>query len=423
MRTVFTTFLILLHLNLGAQVILISFAGTGASESVGSVKVENFSSGASFLMDGSDILRLNVTSDVNSPINPSPFTVSVYPNPVTESSTVRVVTSDDDAFSISLVDLRGQILSWCEDMQCGNNYQLQIPGNVSGLYFLNVKGKRNQQIIKLVSNTSLPKKIEIEIIDDKNGGFVNQSLKDTKGFQNYFDIPYVPGERLSFTGIAGEMRTIVTDIPDESKTISFHFAACRDGDNNTYPIVKIGDQLWMAENLKTTRYNDGVTTIPCVTGDYPWSILKTPAYCWYNNNEAQYKDLYGALYNWFSVQTGKLCPSGWKLPSDNDWVKLTNYLGGVTIAGAKLKEVGSKHWSSPITGVTNETGFTALPSGNRWGGGIFSTIGGHCYWWTTTACLSTSSYYRLIYNNPNSVLRGDRENTCGFSVRCLRDLR
>jgi uncharacterized protein (TIGR02145 family) len=147
-----------------------------------------------------------------------------------------------------------------------------------------------------------------------------------------------------------------------------------DVDNNTYKVVKIGTQVWMAENLKTTRYNDG-SAIPLVTDNTEWNNLTTPGYSWYNNDSATYAQTYGALYNWYTVETGNLCPTGWHVPSDAEWTTLTDYLGGEAIAGGKLKETGTAHWDSPNTGATDETGFTAFPGGNRTKNGPFSNLG------------------------------------------------
>lgn len=161
-----------------------------------------------------------------------------------------------------------------------------------------------------------------------------------------------------------------------------------DIDGNIYHTVQIGTQIWMVENLKTTKFNDG-TTIPLVTDNIAWSKLTTPAYCW-NKNIENNKDTYGALYNWYAVNTGKLCPKGWHVPTDNDWTILANYLGGETYdnknieskTGGKLKESGTIHWSSPNEGATNETGFTGLPGGSRaYYKGDFNEIGTMGDWW------------------------------------------
>ena len=147
----------------------------------------------------------------------------------------------------------------------------------------------------------------------------------------------------------------------ESEFVGQTFIA--DADGNTYKIIKIGDQVWTAENLRTTRYNDG-TEIPLVTDYTAWTNLTTPSYAW-TNNDIGNKSVYGALYNWFVVKTCKLCPSGWHVPTDAEWTILENHLGGISVAGGKMKETGTEHWFAPNTDATNESGFTALPGGWR----------------------------------------------------------
>jgi uncharacterized protein (TIGR02145 family) len=181
----------------------------------------------------------------------------------------------------------------------------------------------------------------------------------------------------------------------------------------------------MAENLKTTKYNDG-TAIPLVTDGTAWSVLSTPGYCWYNNDAATYKPTYGALYNWYALNAtsngGKnVCPTSWHVPTDAEWTTLTTYLGGETVAGGKLKETGTTHWLSPNTGATNTTGFTALPGGYRYSGGTFGNVGGYGYWWSATEFDAGSAWDRMMRYNNSDVWRSFDDKMVGISVRCLRD--
>lgn len=187
-----------------------------------------------------------------------------------------------------------------------------------------------------------------------------------------------------------------------------------DYDGNVYKTIKIGDQVWMAENLKTTKFNDG-TSITLVSDDANWAALKAPAYCWYDNKIAN-KDTYGALYNWYTVSAGKLCPAGWHVPSDDDLKTLISYLDGVSVTGGKLKEVGFTHWTSPNTGATNESGFTALPGGLRSAGtSIFNSLGLVGIWWGY-------DFAWYVQNSISTLTESAYAYEHGLSVRCIKDV-
>ncbi len=204
-----------------------------------------------------------------------------------------------------------------------------------------------------------------------------------------------------------------------------------DIEGNLYKTVIIGTQVWMAENLKTTKFNDN-TEIALVTSATEWGGLSTPAYCWYSNDEEYYKPLYGALYNWFAVNSGNLCPDGWHVPTDTEFGVLEISLGMTqaevdglswrgTDQGAKLKNTSG--WNSGENG-TNTSGFSALPGGYRYhSDGAFygqSSIG---YWWstTTTTVDETYAWYRRLDGNNNGIYKGSTIKKAGKSVRCVKD--
>lgn len=193
-----------------------------------------------------------------------------------------------------------------------------------------------------------------------------------------------------------------------------------DIDGNVYNIVTIGTQIWMTENLKTTRFRNG-NTIPHVTDNAGWSGLSTPAYCWINNDSSGDGQIYGALYNWFAVSTGNLCPEGWHLPTDAHWTTLTNYLGGENVAGGKMKETGTVHWNSPNTGATNSSGFTALPGGARSTDRSYGTHGEFAFFWSATQSFGAMAYYRLLRFNQSKADRFENNKRYGLSVRCVKD--
>lgn len=193
----------------------------------------------------------------------------------------------------------------------------------------------------------------------------------------------------------------------------------RDFDNNEYSTVYIGTQVWMGENLRTTMLNDGVP-IDFAPDKTIWVNHANPGYCWYDNNSAN-KTTYGALYNWSAVNTGKLCPAGWHVPTDTEWGKLADYLGGSSVAGGKLKESGISHWTTPNTGAGNESGFTAFPGGMRGTSGDFMNLTKNGYWWSSTG-FSTTDVWRYSLDFLSSGLSGTNDNKKnGLSIRCIKD--
>lgn len=200
-------------------------------------------------------------------------------------------------------------------------------------------------------------------------------------------------------------------------TKSESISSIMDTDNNSYKVVRIGNQIWMAENLKTTRFNDG-GRIPVVYDGKRWSNLVSPGYCWYNNDALSNKSKYGVLYNGYSVSSGKLCPSGWHVPSADEWKTLISFVGE-HMAGGKLKE--TDNWMSPNEGATNITGFAALPGGSRGNLGSFMDIGLRGHWWSTTENANNDVISRTMsYSNEGVINNSDRMQS-GLSVRCMKD--
>ncbi len=197
-----------------------------------------------------------------------------------------------------------------------------------------------------------------------------------------------------------------------------------DIDGNVYHTGAIGTQVWMVENLKTTKFNDG-SSIPLATDKTAWQSL-TPGYCWHENDTAAYKTTYGALYNWYAVNTGKLCPTGWHVPTDAEWTVLTTYLGGPLAAGGKMKapgtlEDGTGLWYSPNTGATNESGFTAVPAGGRNYDGTFGDNGFASAWWSSSEYDKFFAMYCYLYFDISDITSDGYLKGCGRSVRCIRD--
>jgi uncharacterized protein (TIGR02145 family) len=202
--------------------------------------------------------------------------------------------------------------------------------------------------------------------------------------------------------------------------------AVTDIDGNIYKTVKIGDQWWMAENLKVTHYRNG-DPIAQVTGNTEWANLSSGAWCVYNNQDSL-KDIYGLLYNWYAVDDSlNSAPEGWYVPTLEEWQELVDFLGGTSVAGGKLKESGFDHWDSPNTGADNESGFSALPGGYRYcNDGSFLNMGSYTYFWSTTGYLWKNTDYawpwKLYYLDSYAIPNIYCNTQYGFSVRCVKDI-
>ena len=231
------------------------------------------------------------------------------------------------------------------------------------------------------------------------------------------------------------VRAYATNSAATSYGIQFSFnTKIADVDGNTYNTIKIGNQVWMAEDLKTTLFNSG-SAIPVETDNTTWTNLTTPAYCWYDNN-ITYKNTYGALYNWYAASSGNLCPTGWHVPTDVEFNTLEINLGmppaQANVWGWRLTTIGDKMknttgWASGQNG-SNTSGFSALPGGYRHGpSGLFSAIGQSTYWWSSTADVPEPStgfergWYRFIEGSNTDIYKASTTKAGGKFVRCLKN--
>jgi len=314
-----------------------------------------------------------------------------------------------------------------------------LGGVNSGIYTLKIESANFSYTAKIVStnttigNTEIKHTGTIQGIDTQSSDSNTGQMKDVKSGKsvivnmqyNFFDV-------LKLTGKSGIYSTVYIPIIDSispGQTVTFDFVDCTDADSNHYAVVKIDTMIWMAENLKTTKYNNGT------------AINSPGTYCCYGNNCQTYNETYGKLYNWYAVNdTSGLCPTGWHIPSHDEWTILersictstlcdTNFpldtitqgWLGTTNEGGKLKEACSTLWHSPNSGATNETGFTALPGGYRYSDGTFYSINFLGFWWTNKAYNASSAWCRTLKNNDNTVYRTINSKSFSFSVRCLKD--
>jgi len=196
-----------------------------------------------------------------------------------------------------------------------------------------------------------------------------------------------------------------------------------DVDNNTYATVQIGTQCWTQSNLKVSRYRNG-NNISTGLNNSQWGSTTSGAYAIYNNDAAN-DALYGKLYNWYAVSDSRgICPTGWHVPSDAEWTTLTDFLGGASAAGGKMKSTATQPtpggWDPPNTGATNSSGFTGLPGGYRLISD-FNALGETGGWWSSSGAGSGPAWGRFLFSYEASATRNGGSSRDGFSVRCARD--
>jgi len=262
-----------------------------------------------------------------------------------------------------------------------------------------------------ITNETFLSEIQLNASADVAGSFVYTPAIGTRlnvGTNQVLKVTFIPTDSKTNDNVDKSVMINVTQA-----------SSLKDIDGNVYNIVVIGTQIWLSENLKTTKYNNG-SSIPLITNDSEWINLTTAGYCW-SDNDTYNRSIYGALYNWYAVNTGKLAPKGWHIPTETDWITLQSYLGGASIAGGKLKETETSHWNVPNTGATNESGFLALPGGYRSkANGTIPTKFQNGVWWSSTGSINSFGRFIVNYNSAASDYQND-SGTFGFSVRCIRD--
>lgn len=198
-----------------------------------------------------------------------------------------------------------------------------------------------------------------------------------------------------------------------------------DSQGNIYKTVRIGQQEWMAENLRTTEYNQA-EAIPYIVGDLKWYNNRIMAMNWYDHNITQWRLVYGGLYRGYTEPGKNICPQGWHVPSLTEWETLINHLGGLSVAGGMLKGSVSTpadhpRWNAPNTGANNYAFFNAYPGGRRAPDGVFQDMGTMAYFWTSTPFSTDQHYFISLRNNEKVVGVGPTLSFSGFSCRCMKN--
>lgn len=397
-----------------AQNHTINFVASGVSFIVDSVKVENLMQNSRLTLDGNDQLHLVGTIGISQELQNSGSNLNISPNPFSDKCFVSFYNNENSNICIELISISGKKIIHISQFLPEGYYTFLMKGIEKGFYLLRISISGNSYCSKIISNNYAA--VKTPEISKINETWYNSGIY-FKNSSSAVEMQYNTGDRLKFTGYAqGKYARVFMLVPDTSQIINFNFINCMDADSSFYAVVQIGTQEWMAENLKTTHFRDG-SDIPNITDAGQWSGLTTGAYCYYENNIANATN-YGALYNWYAVNTSNLCPTGWHVPSDDEWTTLTDYVGDASNAGTKLKATSG--WFNNGNGTDN-FGFSGVPGGYRDYDGAFVSIGKVGYWWSATEYDATSTWAWGLSCYFSDVNRSYNSKVNGFSVRCLRD--
>lgn len=417
---------ILFSSGLKSQDYLIDFVGAGASPDVDSVFIENLMQGTTLKMKGSEILHLNVVTDVENVSDNGESDILLYPNPASDNAKMQFFLPFTGETLLSLYDITGRKIAERKDFLSAGKQTYGIYGTGKGIYFIRISSGTYVISNKLIGNGSGDTNVRLEYEDTFT---INKKEVGEKGIYVEKEMEYISGDRLKIKGVSGIYSTVLTLVPTEDRTVTFNFYACTDGSGNNYPIViigggkgeygepdpenKAGAQIWMGENLKTTKLNTGVDL--SYGDNEKW--MEKPACCSYNDEERNVKS-YGLLYNIYTIQSTKLCPVGWIIPPEEAYDALTDFLDGKDRAGGPLKETGSLYWSSTSGGTSNSTGFSGRPGGERTYN-TYSAMGTTAQFWTANFYNGRAQYFVLYSFTDETQILSPYQWYQGYSVRCI----
>lgn len=410
-----------------------------------SILIENLTQGGDTTLYSPDtVLVLDYITGIgeNETIGGNDFSVSQnYPNPIEGKSTVRLYLQENENVLITVSDIMGRELIYKEYQLDRGNHSFTFFSGRESIFILTARINHQSRTIKMLnssSHSSISGTCKLEYNGQQTG------FEEYRSGNNLNNFVFNLGDLLKFTASSSLGERTLTSSPTGDQTYYFHYTGdpCQgtptvnDIDGNTYNTVQIGDQCWLKENLKTTKYNNG-TPIPNVTDFSEWQGLLTGAYVWYDNDIA-WKEKYGALYNWFaSIDSNVLCPTGWHVPDPVEWGEMIAYIGGTSSPhGNELKSC--RQVNSPLGGNcntnehprwdedvnngnygTDDYGFSGLPGGYRDFSIDFGALGAVAFWWMSE--ITGPFAHSLWYNNGGVINYTSASYNMGFSVRCLKD--
>ena len=392
----------------------ISFTASGAATTISNVEVQNLTQSTSVVVPAGASVTLTGTTGAPY-LKANSLNLKIYPNPITEKSIVSFYSEFGGKTDIAVYGMDGRtVICMTKNLEAGTNqFKLSLP---QGIFTLHINENGILHLGTVISQTMNKAELEFSGTEPAAGKPMQKVKASTT------PLGYNQGDQLLFKGYSGDLCTVVTLKPTGNTVVNFNFVECRDADGYNYPVVQIGDQVWMAENLKTTRYRNGDP------------ITEQWAYNYDANNAAKY----GRIYTWYAATDSRgIAPAGWHVPTDAEWTILENYLiangynyDGTTTGNKIAKALAATTDWNTYTGTdapgadltkNNSSGFTALPGGYRSSDGTFYDVGYYGVWWSSTEYATTYAWYRYLFYDYYGLYRYDGTQSYGFSVRCLRD--
>ncbi len=417
-----------------SQDYVMEFYSLSDTINIQSVEVTNLSLGTTFALSAADAIHILSPADVRClPESGSDF--EIFPNPTNENFFVKFFAPESGQVSFSVADISGKIIYRNSFYAVRGFHKIEADGALQGVYFINIHAESYNYTGKIIGTSGQSKELNA-FISQSVPMEVSQSI-NTKT-KSLFEMPYNFGDVLLITATSETgNKTVKTFVIVDANTyadgdnisVFFNFYSCKDFEQYEYAVVEFNDKIWMAENLNTEYFANDIH-IKLIDGANTWSQLSSVAYCNYNNSPSL-SDTYGKLYNWHSVNyLGGLCPLGWHVATDEEWLELEMFLGlSATAAntngwhgdfeGCYLKESGTTHWSADPEEMTNFAGFTALPAGIRTLTGEFSHQNSYAAWWTATASNVENAWSRALRADSCDIYREDGKKVLGLSVRCV----
>jgi len=442
--------ILIIGVKLQAQPYELTFGMKGKNGTPDSVFIENLMKGTNLVLMGADTLRLSIPTAIND-FTTQNLKLKVFPNPLIRNTTIEFHNQQKGNVTVTIFDITGKQITLQNSNLPQGNVRYTLTGLQQGSYILSVLTSKEQISTVIIStNKSANNSPKLSLKGVNYSTLENtekSNLKSAKATADVETMDFSSGDKLVFKAYFTGATSVDTMIPTSDFELEFgnFYYTLTDYELNTYLAVEIGNQVWMAENLKVTHYPDG-NSIPKVTDNTAWKHVKDKiaeaAYCFYNNDK---DSTFGVLYSWPAALGDKgvasnsnpsevqgVCPAGWHLPSMAEWLELKDFLknnGHFLREGKALKSTSG--WADDGNG-TDDYGFCALPGGQRgymdWSTdhviymGDFIGKGNNACWWTSAnMAVDAAAFVRLVHLSNSIQFKSDMKSN-GFSIRCVRDL-